>query len=305
MRTLIAILVLAAASTALPAQTFADTVNLQFLVRDDTTLAPIGGACIYIAETGDTRFTDGDGVARFAAPSGARRGYYPKGTRFEVLIDHPNYPMHIIQYQTEAGCGCLRADSTDHYDTRLNRFSGIVGLGSLLPTPSGLHECEWRLAANGQRELDCTGHFGDGVNENDAPALGCTAYIGGKSLGSTTIDEEVITEKEIEGSVTGETAGLLRSLGFHVEATLGGKLKVTKSKHIKEVIGASDLPNNCSGEVCLRNKILEIKQEEWCETLVWDPNSMNYTWIWTPTGRTQVVYLPSGTCKDGSGIHCD
>lgn len=288
---------LVAFGPALRAQSFADTSDLQLLVRDQVSLAPVVNAQVQIMETGGVGYTNEKGVVQFFAPAGSMRGYYPKGTPFEVVIDHSSYPLHHFKYETAVSCSCQRGLSTEHYDVRLSK-NAVSSAGTAAGNPGQTSECGWTTR---QRELDGTSHMEDDDVANDAPALSCIAYINGNPAGTSHVRDRFTTTTRLHADVAGEIGGPLQALGFNVKVLAGGMYEVTKDIEVDLTIGDTVLPGG-TGELCLRPKMLEVVQEEWCWQRVWNPENGVYEWQQIPTGNTVVQYLIQGTCLDVSGL---
>lgn len=275
-------------------------VDLQLLVREEGSKTPIAGADVHLVQTGDTTMTDHDGVARFTRPD----GYYRKGTEFEVVIQHPGYPMYDCVYLTSAECRCTGglAPSMDHYDVRLAKDTGISA-GANLPLLESEDPCSWEVQPGGQHELECTSHMDDADVSNDAPALGCVTYVGGVSPGENHIRTTVSERRTLEGSVRGSTAGLLRKLGFQITVEAGGSFTAEKDMLVEQTICGTTLPSSCNGEICLRPKMMSVTEDHHC-------------WLWSVNGKTgkvewqdvitgqRTTYFATGTCIDTSGLSC-
>lgn len=291
----------------MPLQSLKDTTNLQFLVLAESNLLPVAGAEVRLMEAGDHARTGRSGIAQFATPEGAPANYFPKGVAFSVEIVHPNYEIYRFRYETPPGdCDCLNSRSWDHYEVRLTALGAVSA-----PAPSMDHadrilsrECRWELVPNGFHELDCTSHAGDGVNENDALPIACVSYVNGRSPSVAQVQDGLSENEVLEGPLTAELSGRFAGLGFQVRFG-GGKTTVSKSIAVSETLGAAELPG-CSGEVCLRPKVLQFDLEELCEVIAYDPIDDRHYVTWLPSGNTKTIYLMQGICTDVSQLTgCD
>ncbi|MFQ5749197.1 MAG: carboxypeptidase-like regulatory domain-containing protein [Planctomycetota bacterium] len=287
--------------------TLLNTTNLGFTIHDAATLQPVAGALLTITGNGDQGTTNAVGLVQFTGDD-VTANYWPKGSFVHVLVTAPGYRTFQRTFMTLAvaptDCACPNRHS---YEIRLRPNGapaassppgggggpsiGGGGQGGMIQNGRMDDYCFFETISN--QPLPCCSHkVQDGWPvEAFTPPLGSVQYINGAPSGQLDIKTSSESSFHLKASVSGQTSGLLKKLGFKITAPASGGFDVTKKVEIEETIGANPIPG-FNGTIALRAKVAKMTLQEFCH---------GEDGVLNPRGDPIDIIMVVGTCTAPEG----